>query len=125
MPSSPSDPPVVDAPPAGAPIEVPKKTIPPPLPGRSGSAAEVRSLDRHACPKCGGKGEWDPAKKQLVCPYCGNIFDRVGPPPDPGAVVEHDLDQTLAELGAGCRKGGYSHPPCAVQQLPRRAGPQR
>ncbi|WP_338288519.1 zinc ribbon domain-containing protein [Luteolibacter sp. LG18] len=99
MPSSPSDPPVMDGPATGAPIEVPKKPIPPPLPGRSGSAAEVRSLDRHACPECGGKGEWDPAKKQLVCPYCGNIFDRVGPPPDLGAVVEHDLDQTLAELG--------------------------
>ena len=60
----------------------------------------MRSLDRHACPECGGKGEWDPAKKQLVCPYCGTVFDHIGPPPMPGAVVEYDLDQKLAELGS-------------------------
>ena len=75
-----------------------RNVTPPPLP--RGSAAEVRSLDRHACPECGGKGEWDPAKKQLVCPYCGTTFPHIGPPPMPGAVVEHDLDQKLAELGS-------------------------
>lgn len=79
---------------------------PPPLPtkpvapsGVSGSAADVRSLSRHVCPECGGKGEWDPGKKQLVCPYCGNVFERIGPPPLLGSVVEHDLDQAIAELG--------------------------
>lgn len=87
---------------AGAPITVPKKSVPPPLP--RGSAAEVRSLDRHACPECGGKGEWDPAKKQLVCPYCGNVFERVGPPPNVSAIVEHDLDRTLVELGSDASK---------------------
>lgn len=84
--SSPTDPPS-----AG------RTVAPPPLP--RGSAAEVRSLARHACPECGGKGEWDPGKKQLVCPYCGTAFERVGPPPELGAAVEHDLDATLAELG--------------------------
>lgn len=99
MPSSPTDPatPTAVDETSAAPIVVPRKSVPPPLP--RGTAAEVRSLDRHSCPKCGGKGEWDPGKKQLVCPYCGNIFDKVGPPPEPGAVVEHDLDATLAELG--------------------------
>jgi len=94
----PADPPVSpdeDAPP----IELPKKRIPPPLPGQRGVAAEVRSLERHVCPECGGKAEWDPGKKELVCPFCGTHFPREGPPPMPGAVVEHDLDETLANLG--------------------------
>lgn len=95
MPSEPTEP-------AGdtSPIEVPPVKAPPPLPQPDGSAAEVRSLERHACPECGGKGEWNPAKQQLVCPYCGSSFDRVGPPPMPDSIVEHDLDRTLAELGA-------------------------
>ncbi|MCW1887068.1 zinc ribbon domain-containing protein [Luteolibacter flavescens] len=81
------------------PLELPKKRIPPPLPGQRGVAAEVRSLERHVCPECGGKAEWDPGKKELVCPYCGTHFPNVGPPPMPGSVVEHDLDATLATLG--------------------------
>ena len=82
-----------------SPIELPRKKIPPPLPDLRGSAAEVRSLDRHVCPECGGKGEWDPGKRKLVCPYCGTEFERVAPPPPPGSIKEHDLDQMLTELG--------------------------
>jgi hypothetical protein len=81
------------------PIELPKKRIPPPLPGQRGVAAEVRSLERHVCPECGGKAEWDPGKKELVCPYCGTHFPREGPPPMPGAIVEHDLDEAISRLG--------------------------
>lgn len=86
---------------AGPPLEVPRKRMPPPLPGDRGVAAEVRSLERHVCPECGGKGEWDPGKAELVCPYCGNQFARIAPPPMPDSIVEHDLDETLARLGEG------------------------
>ncbi|GAA5481222.1 zinc ribbon domain-containing protein [Haloferula sargassicola] len=82
-----------------SPLVVEKKRVPPPLPNLRGSAAEVRSLERHVCPECGGKGEWDPAKRKLVCPYCGTVFDRVAPPPPPGSIEEHDLDAMLAQLG--------------------------
>jgi len=81
------------------PIELPKKRMPPPLPGQRGTAAEVRSLERHVCPECGGKAEWDPGKKELVCPFCGTHFPREGPPPMPGAIVEHDLDEAVGRLG--------------------------
>jgi hypothetical protein len=57
-------------------------------------------MERHACPKCGSKAEWDPGKAELVCPYCGTSFPREGPPPMPGGIVEHDLDQTLRDLGS-------------------------
>jgi len=96
MPDQPPAPPEEES---AEPIEVPRHEIPPPLPGRKGSAAEIRSLDRHVCPECGGKGEWNPGKAKLVCPYCGTAFDRVAPPPPPGSIVEHDLDAMLAELG--------------------------
>lgn len=80
-------------------VKLPPKRMPPPLPDLRGSAAEVRSLERHVCPECGGKGEWDPGKKELVCPYCGTHFARVGPPPPSATIVEHDLDVMLARLG--------------------------
>ena len=99
MPSLPDDPPFADEDPDPSPIELPKKRIPPPLPGQRGTTAEVRSLERHVCPECGGKGEWSAAKGQLVCPYCGTEFTRVAPPPPPDSIAEHDLERMLAELG--------------------------
>lgn len=84
------------------PIDVGRQVVPPPLPNLRGSDAEVRSLERHVCPKCGGKGEWYPRKRQLVCPYCGTEFDRTTPPPLEG-IEEHDLDEMLARLGADSR----------------------
>lgn len=75
--------------------------LPPPLPSFEGSEADVRSLARHVCPECGGKGEWDAAKRKLVCPYCGTVFERVGPAPLPSEIVEHDLMAELQRLGSG------------------------
>jgi hypothetical protein len=82
----------------GEPIVVSKRQLPRDRPGPAGSAAEVRSLERHVCPDCGGKGEWSAKKQQLVCPFCGSEFDRVGPPPLP-EIPERDLDAMLASLG--------------------------
>jgi len=73
-----------------------RKSTPPPL---RGADAEVRSIERHVCAECGGKGEWDPAKRMLVCPYCGSGFARVSPPPLSSSIQEHDLDEMLARLG--------------------------
>lgn len=81
-----------------SPIVVEKHKVPPPMPGERGTAADVRSLERHVCPECGGKGEWDPGKRKLVCPYCGTEFDRVAPPPLPD-ITEHDLDAMIVQLG--------------------------
>ena len=56
-------------------------------------------MERHVCPDCGGKGEWDPGKRKLVCPFCGSVFDRLAPPPLASSIKEHDLDGMLARLG--------------------------
>lgn len=78
------------------PPPIPQRIPPPPL---RGAAAEVRSLERHVCPECGGKGEWDPGKRMLVCPYCGSEFTRTAPPPQSSSIQEHDLDEMLVRLG--------------------------
>jgi len=96
---SPEPPPLDDGSGDDSPIVVGKHRVPPPIPDLRGAAAEVRSLERHVCPECGGKGEWDPGKRKLVCPYCGTEFERVAPPPPPGSIKEHDLDAMIAELG--------------------------
>lgn len=85
----------------GPPILVPRRQLPPPLPRGRGIEADLRSLERHVCDGCGGKGEWNPAKTQLVCPYCGKHFVRNSPPPLPDLIVEHDLDLALACIDAG------------------------
>ena len=97
-----SDPPPIPddahAPAEGDTLVVSKKEVARHHPDLRGSAAEVRSLERHVCPECGGKGEWNATKRKLVCPYCGTEFERVAPPPMPD-ITEHDLDAMLAELG--------------------------
>ncbi|QQL45067.1 zinc ribbon domain-containing protein [Sulfuriroseicoccus oceanibius] len=81
-----------------SPVAVEPHAVPPPLPGKRGVA--VVSLDRHACPKCGGKAEWSASKQMLTCPYCGTNFPREEAGDDAlpalNEIEERDL---LAELG--------------------------
>src|SRR4051812_44851893 len=77
---------------------------PPPLPSSSG---DVAAMGKRACPECGGELEWNAAKQVLACPYCGFI-----PKDQPargaatgGAIVEHDLERALREVGDDAR--GY------------------
>ena len=85
-----------DAPNTEPPVVVEPHHVPPPLPEEFRKKDTVETLDRHACPECGGKAEWNPGKQVLCCPYCGTEFNVDGPPPLPNAVEERDL---LAELG--------------------------
>jgi hypothetical protein len=32
---------------------------------------EAKAQHKFACPACGGEAQWNPAKKALVCPFCG------------------------------------------------------
>jgi hypothetical protein len=59
--------------------------------------ADLHALEAAACPACGGRARWDPARQALVCPYCGT--EAPGElDPDTGAVRELDLVAALREL---------------------------
>ena len=59
--------------------------------------AEIAAIEKHACPACGAQAEWNPAKKKLVCPFCGTespyVFDA-----DTGKIRELDLVKALREI---------------------------
>lgn len=35
--------------------------------------SEITAISKFACPACGAEAVWNPAKKALVCPYCGTV----------------------------------------------------
>ena len=43
---------------------------------------------KFSCPACGGEARWDPAKKLLICPFCGTTSPA---------------QAELNELGGDCR----------------------
>lgn len=66
----------------------------------------VTSLQRHICPRCGGKGEWNPRKQLLCCPYCSYEFEPIYSLeddaygyPENSTILEHPLLETLEKLG--------------------------
>ncbi|MGY3266374.1 Trm112 family protein [Lysobacter sp. HA35] len=63
------------------------------------------TLDKRACPECGGDLEWNAAKQALVCPFCGTVAPWKPDTAAPGAIVELDLANALAKADDGGR--GY------------------
>jgi len=55
---------------------------------------------KFACPSCGGEAQWNPAKKALVCPFCGTT-SPVETERNAGGeevIVEHDLVEALRAI---------------------------
>jgi hypothetical protein len=52
---------------------------------------------KFSCPSCGGEAQWNPAKKSLVCPFCGTISPAQAELTATGeeTIVEHDLVTAL------------------------------
>src|SRR5215470_6551968 len=52
---------------------------------------------KFSCPACGGESQWNPAKKALVCPFCGTIAPAQSELTATGeeVIVEHDLVEAL------------------------------
>ena len=54
---------------------------------------DATAQQKFSCPACGAAAEWNPAKKSLVCPFCGTVspaqveLDTAGVE----VIVEHDL----------------------------------
>lgn len=63
--------------------------------------SEISAREKLACPACGGEAQWSPAKKALVCAYCGTESPyeiRAD-----GEIVEHDLVAALQAIPASAR----------------------
>ena len=61
---------------------------------------EAIAQQKFSCPACGGEAKWDPAKKALVCAFCGTISPaqvQLGTAGDQ-VIVEHDLIQALRAI---------------------------
>ncbi|MDB6016421.1 MAG: zinc ribbon protein [Pedosphaera sp.] len=52
---------------------------------------------KFSCPSCGGESQWNPAKKALVCPFCGTVSPAQAELSTTGdeVIVEHDLAAAL------------------------------
>ena len=59
--------------------------------------AEVVAQKKFSCPACGGEAQWNPAKKALVCPFCGTTSPAQAQmsPSGEQVIVEHDLVAAL------------------------------
>ena len=61
---------------------------------------EATAQQKFSCPSCGGEARWDPAKKALVCAFCGTASPAQIQLSATGkqVVVEHDLIQALRAI---------------------------
>jgi hypothetical protein len=59
--------------------------------------AEAVAQKKYSCPACGGEAVWNPAKKALVCPFCGTVSPAQVSLTETGeeTIVEHDLVSAL------------------------------
>ncbi len=58
---------------------------------------EATAQKKFSCPSCGGEAQWNPAKKALVCPFCGTVSPAQAELTASGeqTIVEHDLAAAL------------------------------
>ena len=77
----------------------------------------VAALDSRACPDCGGKAEWSPRQRKLVCPYCGrelNLDDAADD--EPGVIEERELRQALEQAEAASANAATGQRKVVCQQ---------
>jgi len=58
---------------------------------------EATAQKKFSCPSCGGESQWNPAKKALICPFCGTVSPAQAELSATGqeVIVEHDLVAAL------------------------------
>jgi len=60
--------------------------------------SEIAAKSKFSCPACGAEAVWNPAKKALVCPFCGTV-SPAELNVDGSGIVENDLAIALRNLG--------------------------
>ena len=58
---------------------------------------DATAQKKFSCPSCGGESQWNPAKKAIICPFCGTVSPAQAELSASGAevIVEHDLVAAL------------------------------
>jgi DNA-directed RNA polymerase subunit RPC12/RpoP len=66
---------------------------------------EATAQKKFSCPACGGEAQWNPAKKLLVCPFCGTTSPAQAELTVTGEenIVEHDLVAALRGIPDSAR----------------------
>ena len=66
---------------------------------------EATASKKFSCPSCGGEAQWNPAKKLLVCPFCGTTSPAQAELDAAGneQIVEHDLVAALRGIPDSAR----------------------
>lgn len=64
--------------------------------------AEIAAKSKFSCPACGAEAVWNPAKKALVCPFCGTV-SPAELKTDGSGIQESDLASALRNLGENHR----------------------
>ncbi len=66
---------------------------------------EATAQKKFSCPSCGGEAQWNPAKKLLVCPFCGNTSPAQAELTAGGEeqIIEHDLVAALRGIPDSAR----------------------
>jgi hypothetical protein len=61
------------------------------------AVTEATAREKFSCPACGGEAQWNPARKALVCPFCGTVSPAQIHLTSAGEeqIVEHDLVAAL------------------------------
>lgn len=67
--------------------------------------SEITARNKFSCPACGAEATWDPAKKALVCKYCGTTSPAniELTPSGEEKIVEHDLVVALRGIPDSAR----------------------
>jgi hypothetical protein len=63
--------------------------------------SELSAQQKLACPACGGEAQWNPAKRALVCAYCGT--ESPYELKEGGEAIEHDLVAALKAIPPNAR----------------------
>jgi hypothetical protein len=67
------------------------------MPDQPPPIKETIAQKKFSCPACGAEAQWNPAKKAIVCPFCGTVSPAQEELSTTGetVVVEHDLVAAL------------------------------
>lgn len=84
-------------------MDAPREPEAKPERGEDGVTLARQKFD---CPACGGEAQWNPAKRALICPYCGtespaDLVERDGAT----VIVEHSLAAALQTVASDSSRG--------------------